>query len=87
MLLPQTLTLSAAFASSTYLLSQRSGHNRLFCLRRWIHVCIYGLSAHVMQFLNGRGGRSWVFAPVDEILCAETRLLPTPRLSEKSLRD
>ena len=66
MLLPQIMTLRAAFASSTYLLPQRGGQNRLFCLRRWIHVCKYGLSAHVMLFLNCHVGKSGLFAPVDE---------------------
>ena len=66
MQLGQMLTLRAAFASSTYLLSQRGGQNRLFCLRRWIHVCKYGLSAHVMLFLNCHVGKSGLFAPVDE---------------------
>ena len=55
MLLPQTLTLRAAFTSSMYLLPQRGGQNRLFCLRRCIHVCNYGLSAHVRLFLNCHG--------------------------------
>ena len=55
--------LRVAFSSSTYLLSQRK-QNRLFCLRHWIHVCKYGLSAHVMLFLNCHGGRSGLFAPV-----------------------
>ena len=62
-LLPQTTTMCAAFASSMYLLPQRR-QNRLFCLRRWIHVCKYGLSAHVMQFLKGHGGKSGLFATV-----------------------
>ena len=61
-LLPQTTTMCAAFTSSMYLLSQRR-QNRLFCLCHWIHVCKYGLSAHVMQFLKGHGGRSGLFAP------------------------
>jgi len=37
--------------------------NRHFCLRHWIHVCKYGLSAHVMQFLDSHGGKSGLFAP------------------------
>ena len=49
-----------------YLLPQRGGQNRLFCLRRLIHVCKYCLSAHIMQFLKGHGGKSGHFAPVDE---------------------
>ena len=52
------------------------GQNRLFCLRHWIHVHKYGLSAHVRLFLNGHGGTSGLFAPVVEILCAKNRLLP-----------
>ncbi|CCZ44730.1 unknown [Bacteroides sp. CAG:545] len=51
-------------------------------------TCAYTAFLHTScSFLNGHGGRSWVFAPVVEILCAETRLLPPPRLSEKSSRD
>ena len=63
-LLPQIMTLRAAFTSSTYLLPQQGGQNRLFCLRRWIHVCKYGPSAHVKLFLSCHGGRSGLFAPV-----------------------
>ena len=77
MQLLQTLTLRAAFASSTYLLPQRGGQNRLFCLRRWIHVCKYGLSAHVRLFLNCHGGRSWVFAPVIGFTCADPAFCPS----------
>ena len=73
---PQTPTMCAAFASSTYLLPQRGVQNRLFCLRHWIHVHKYGLSAHVRLFLKGHGGTSGLFAPVVEILCAKNRLLP-----------
>ena len=76
MQLGRTLTLRAAFASSTYLLLQRGGRNRLFCLRHWICVCKYGLSAHVMQFLKRHGGKSGLFAPVVEILCANPAFLP-----------
>ena len=57
MQLGQTLMMCAAFTSSMYLLLQRGGQNRLFCLRHCIHVCRSGLSAHVMQFLNGHGGK------------------------------
>ena len=75
-LLPQTLTMCAAFASSMYLLPQRGGQNRLFCLRRWIHVCEYDLFAHVRLFLSCHGGRSWVFAPVVGFTCAVPAFLP-----------
>ena len=75
-LLPQTLTMCAAFASSMYLLPQRGGKNRLFCPRRWIHVCKYGISAHVMQFLKGHGGRLWVFAYVVGFTCVDPAFLP-----------
>ena len=73
---PQTPTMCATFKPSTYLLPQRGVQNRLFCLRHWIHVHKYGLSAHVRLFLNGHGGTSGLFAPVVEILCAKNRLLP-----------
>ena len=76
MQLGRTLTLRAAFASSTYLLPQRGEQNRLFCLRRWILVCKYGLSAHVMLFLNCHGRGSWVFAPVIGFTCANKAFLP-----------
>ena len=46
--LSQPLTLRVAFASSTYLLPQWGGQNRLFCLRRWIYVCKYGVFAPVV---------------------------------------
>ena len=62
--LSQTLTLCVAFTSSTYLLPQRGGQNRLFCPRHWIHVCKYDIAAHVRLFLNGHGGTSGLFAPV-----------------------
>ena len=78
-LLAQIPTLCGTFASSTYLLPQR-GQNRLFCLRRWFHVCKYGLSAHFMQFLKGHGGTSGIFAPVVlHRYCPELR----PELQQK----
>ena len=73
---PQTPTMCATLKPSTYLLPQRGVQNRLFCLRRWIHVCKYGLSAHVSLFLNCHGGRSWVLAPVIGFMCADPALLP-----------
>ena len=76
MQLGRTLTLRAAFASSTYLLLQRGGRNRLFCLRRWIHVCKYDLSAHVRLFLSCHGGRSWAFALVVGFTCVNKAFLP-----------
>ena len=76
--LSQPLTLRGTFASSTYLLPQRGGQNRLFCLRHWIHVCKYDISAHVMLFLNGHGCRSWVFAHVVGFACANSAFLPPP---------
>ena len=75
-LAPPPTTLRGTFASSMYLLPQRGGQNRLFCLRRWIHVCRSDLSAHVMQFLKGHGGRSWVFAPVIGFTCVNSAYLP-----------
>ena len=74
--LSQPLTLRGNFTSSMYLLPQRGGQNRLFCLRRWIHVCKYDLSAHVRLFLSCHGGRSWVFAPVVGFTCAVPVFLP-----------
>ena len=74
--LSQPLTLRGNFTSSMYLLPQRGGQNRLFCLRRWIHVCKYDLSAHVRLFLSCNGGRSWVFAPVVGFTCAVPVFLP-----------
>ena len=73
---PQTPTMCATFKPSTYLLPQRGVQNRLFCLRRWIHVCKYGLSAHVSLFLNCHGGRSWVLAPVIGFTCVNSAYLP-----------
>ncbi len=64
MQLGQTLTLRGTFAYSMYLLPQRGEQNRLFCLRRCIHVCKCGPSAHVKLFLSCHGGRSGHFAPV-----------------------
>ena len=61
--LSQPLTLCVAFASSTYLLPQRGGLNRLFCLRRWIHVCKYDIAAHVMQFFERSRGQIMPFCP------------------------
>ena len=63
MQLGRTLTLRAAFASSTYLLPQRGGQNRLFCLRHWIHVNKYGLSAHVILFLSCHGADRGALPP------------------------
>ena len=75
-LLAQIPTMCAAFASSTHLLPQRGGQNRLFCLRRCIHVCKYGFSAHVKLFLNGHESGSWVFAHVVGFACANSAFLP-----------
>ena len=75
-LLAQIPTMCAAFAFSTYLLPQRGVQNRLFCLRHWIHVHKYGLSAHVRLFLSCHGGRSWIFVYVVGFTCANKAFLP-----------
>ncbi len=67
---PRGLYVLHVFAAATWLAKST------FRLRRWIHVCRYGLSAHVRLFLSCHGGRSWVFAPVVGFTCAVPAFLP-----------